>query len=242
MGYADKFDEAAPLESIAWIYMSDKARVQKLAYLYRKDERSIRYAHRNYCGPTLGTVKAFVRSLYTPPRGKMGSTFKDVLDAIKAQKEKETDRKKYAPFVWSKPSVADRMKWVIRRRLRVFTKSYNGEKEKVSIKCSAVSTVSGVLLLVEPGGYYHHPRIYMKDKRTKKVKVVVMGERNIKSLSDALLALSPNGVVRQIFGGASVALDFENEGFNIDGELVRWSNTCKVYHGTKQALNTMAKP
>jgi hypothetical protein len=243
MAFADHFNTADPLESLSWVAMPDSTRTEKLAYLYRKGERNIRYAHRNYDGPTTGTVKVFVRTLYEPPRGKIGATTKEVLAAVIRQKAKAEKRSKNPPYKRPKLCPKKRRDALARHKYATIEKDYSGESKRMGYNCIALSVISNILIMVDRGGYSAPPRVYMEDKRSRTAKVAVLDARtdDVKSLSDALTLMSPNRAVRAMFGGASIALDFRREGFNVDGELVPWANILKVYRGD-EVFRMKSKP
>jgi hypothetical protein len=238
MGYADYFDEADLLDTMSWMAFSDRNRIQKLAHLYIKGEKEIRRCHRNYEGPTAGTVKVIVKSLYVPPRGKLKSTVEDVLEEVIRQKRLRRERSDNPPFVWKTPRLRDRRNAVAKTRYTVWQTDYEGNKSKASPDCKAISCVAGVLLMVNGGGYREDPRIYMREKATGRVKVVVTTGETLKSTTQALSRLAPVKALRAAFEGSSVRLNFAAEGFDIDGVTYPWRNVKKVYSGPKRAHQT----
>jgi hypothetical protein len=241
MALIDYFDEADVLDSFSWVAMPDETRTSKLAALYVKKERFIREHSRNYGGPSAGTVKVFVKSLYSPPRGTIGPTIKKVLAKIEHQKALRKARKDNQPWKHRKTLVRDRRNAIARSRFTIWGQTYQGEKEKLNPQCKAVGRVSGVLLIVAEGSYSAMPRVYMRSPEGK-VKVVVVEGEYLKSITQALTRLAPKGVLRGMFSGLTVHLDFGGEAFVIDGQTLPWRNVRRVYKGTKRAHQTAAKP
>jgi hypothetical protein len=62
------------------------------------------------------------------------------------------------------------------------------------------------------------------------------------SITNALLRLAPKKVLRGLFDGGNIKLDFEGEGFFVDGKSVPWRNVRKVYNGPKRAMQTRGTP
>ncbi len=69
MALSDHYEEAEVLYSFSWISMTNEARIARLANLYLDNEDDMESNHARYEGPTLGCVRFFVKSCYSPPRG-----------------------------------------------------------------------------------------------------------------------------------------------------------------------------
>lgn len=245
MALADHFDEADVLDTLSWVNLSFKARVARLANLYLDKEEDIVDAHRNYKGPTLGTVRVFVKSIYSPPRGQGGVTFQAVLKEIPGQLKIREERSKYRPWTFKKQKSLEKRRNKVARHLYTIWKKKRwgsrGEEEKQNPNCVAITRLGECKLVVDGGGYHSKARIYIRHIATGKVKIVVVqGGNTTKSVSWTLMRLVPQAYRTAIFGGQTIHLDFEGSGFIINGEPVPWK-ALKVYSG-KQAHKTQGEP
>jgi hypothetical protein len=254
MALKDYYDEADILESFSWIALPDKVRINKLAYLYIKEEGDIRRRSRGYYRPTKGTVGTFVKSLYRPPRGAIGPTTERVLWEIRAQKAKRTGREKNPQWAWPAPPSrstarhaysawkSERMNRVSERRFGITESKYRDDEPKpTSHNCVGITTISNCLVIVDGGSWYSHPRVYIKDKMTGKEAVYVLGgDSRCASLIDALSRMAPKNVLRKLFDGATCRLSPEG-GFDLDGKLIPFREIRKVYTG-EDIKATAGKP
>lgn len=249
MTLADHFDEADVLHTLSWVGMSLKARIAKLAKLYLDREDDIRYAHRNYGGPTLGTVRIFIKSLYTPPRGQGKVTYEGVLAEIPRQRACRKERAKRQPWVWTKPKKKERRNAVAAAVMSVWTIDRWDNKKKIQVNpnCVGITQLAGCRLIVDGGtSSYHHevttqPRIFVRHLATGRSKVVVVEGKSVSSVTQMLTRIAPKDALRGAFGGKNITFDYDGEGFLVDGELVPWRNIRKVYPGEK-AHKTKASP
>jgi hypothetical protein len=190
-------------------------------------------------------VRPFVKSYYTPPRGRGKATIETTLRAIKYQRALREKRKANRPY---KPKTArerntedaleGRRNVVAARYYTIHGKDWDDNKVVEEHTCTAIGDVGGILLMVDKGGGYGRrtpfPRIYMKEKATGKVKIVVLEPGgNISSLASALLRLAPKGPMRTMFGGETLTLRFDAEAFEWRGQLVPWRNVRKIYTKAK---------
>jgi len=254
MGYHDQFENADVLDTLSWMGMSEADRIMKTAALFLKREKDIKSEHRNWEGPTVCNVRPFVKSYYTPPRGRGKATIEMTLKAIKYQRAIRQGRKDNRPFVPMKAKARNekyalqkRRNTVAGRHYTIRSKGYNGTATTEDARCTSMGCVLGILLMVDKGGGYGHhspyPRIYMRQKATGKVKVVVLEPGGkIITVADALLRIAPTGPMRSMFGGETLTLDFEAEAFVWQGKLVPWQNVRKVYKGKAKAHKTRARP
>ena len=252
MGYHDQFEDADILETLSWVDMPEPNRIMKLASIFIKREREIRSEHRNWEGPTLSNIKPFVKSYYVPPRGRGKATIEMTLQAIKYQKRVREKRKTNRPYkpesaAKRKEKLSERMNTVAAHHYTILGKNYDDKLEKQEYHCTGMGSVSGVLLMVDKGGGYGrsapYPRIYMKEKATGRVKVVVLEPgSDVKTLQTALLRIAPQGPVLTMFAGETMRFDFDAEAFEWRGQLVPWRNVRKVYKGKDKAHKTRSRP
>jgi len=236
MVFADHFDEADVLDTLSWIQLTLEARAARLAALYLDQEDDIRYAHRNYGGPTLGVVRVFVKSVYDPPRGQGGITYQLVLKEIPKQRKVREERSKYKPWTFKKRKLDKRRNRVAKRLYTIWKKSRwnRKEKEKQTRNCIAITRIGGCKLVIDGGGYYHRARIYIKHIASGEVKVVVpkADTNKVTTIGEVLMRMAPKAAVLAMFGGVSITIDFEGDGFLINGEVVPW-RASKIYPGSK---------
>jgi len=236
MVFADHFDEADVLDTLAWVMLTLEARSARLAALYLDNETDVEYAHRNYEGPTLGIVRVFVKSIYDPPRGQGGITYQRVLQEIPKQRKVREERSKYKPWTFKVRKIQKRRNRIAKRLYTVWKKCRwnNKEKEKQTNNCIAISRLGGCKLVVDGGSYYHKARIYIRHLATGKVKVVVLkgSENKVYTLGEALMRMAPKAAVRGMFDGVPITLDFKGGGFLVNGEVVVW-RAVKTYPGSK---------
>jgi hypothetical protein len=242
MAYLDHFKVANVLDTFSWLGMPEHAQIKRLANLYLKDERTLINHHRNYKGPNTNTVTPFVKSLFQPPRGRLRPIVESVVAEIEKQRKIRSRREENPPFVWKRATLVDRREAVAAARFSIWTKFHSYKARKEAPNCCAVARVGDVLLIVSKGTYNVQPRIYMRHKPTGKVKVVVLEGEQVKSLTDALIRLSPKTALRGMFSGVPISLDLFEEGFWVGEQLFPWRNVCKVYNGPKSAHKTRGKP
>lgn len=252
MPIADYFDEATLLDTFSWAGLPLETRIAKTAALYIKGEGGISRYHNNYQGPTAGVVKLFIKSLYTPQRGQLQRTVVAVLKEINRQKELREKRSKNRPYREPKPetrafrskySIRQRRNRLARKRYTIWGKTYKGEPTKHDPDCIAVTRIAGNVMLVDAGCTYNRkPRVYLRNEATGKVKVVVLKGRKLESFEGALLRMAPKLGLRAMFEGKVITLDFEGEGFLVDGKTVPWRNVIKIYRGQKRAHQTKEDP
>lgn len=248
MALKDYYEEADVLDTLSWAGMADDARVRRLAHAYTEAEEKIRYRSRGYCGPTKGTVGTFIKSLYVPPRGTVASTIRDVLKEVQRIKTIRKKRAENRPATFrteGEKSPRLRNSWIKQRRntvsqrlFRIMKNGYHG-LEATSHNCVGITSMGGCRVLVEAGGYYHSPRIYLRNMETGEEAVYLIKGRNIESVTGALARLAPKKILRKLFDGTSCTLSFEG-GFNVDGEFVPFRNVEAVYRGD-DIHNTPAK-
>lgn len=242
MALADYYEEAEALDTFSWVAMPDKIRDAKLAHMYIKEERLIRSRSRNYAGPTTGTVKLFVRSLYSPPRGAIGSTVANVMAEIERQKAIRKRRMENRPYKWKKLCKSVRKNAMAANYYTIWGTNHRKEKEEKSRCCVAVGRIGGTLLLVDKGGYSTPlPRIYMRSP-SGKVRVVVVEGDQLKSMTSALTRLAPKRVLRSIFDGEKVKLNADDCGFEMGGKFYPWRNVRRIYKGQSRAHQTQSRP
>lgn len=231
MVFADHFDEAEILETLSWIGMTLKARCAKLASLYLDNESNIENAHRNYNGPTLGCVRVFVKSVYMPTRGEGGITFEGTLSLIAGQRKIRDNRSAYRPWTFKTRKLNKRRHRISKQIYTIWTKRY-GQPEKVDNNCITMTRMAGCVAILDGGGYRHKARVYLRSLSTGEIKIVVLqGTSNsVNSLPWALMRMLPQEYRCLLFDGVSSQLDFEKNGFVIQGEIVPW-RAVKVYTG-----------
>jgi hypothetical protein len=254
MGYHDQFEDADILDTMSWMGMPEAHRIMKTAALFLRREKKIRREHRNWEGPTPCNIRPFVKSYYTPPRGRGKATIEMTLQAIEYQRNLRDKRSRNRPY---KPeteaerntehAVEKRRNAVAARYYTIYTKDWDEKKVVADHKCVGIGDVRGILLLADKGDSYGRrqplPRIYMQEKATGKVKVVVLeAGGNVRSISSALLRLAPKGPMRTMFGGETLTLLFDAEAFEWRGQLVPWRNVRKVYYGKGKAHKMAGRP
>ena len=254
MALRDHYDEADVLASFSWVAMTEKARVAGLAKLYLDEEVKIESRSRSYNCPTKGTVGLFIRSLYAPPRGTIGPTTDAVLVEIQKQRLVRLERKKNRPWVAPTPfsehqgyarkdALKKRMNRLAKRRYRTCSRHYKAAAPSYSDPAVVgITTVADCLLIVDDAAYNTQPRVYLKHKPTGKEKLVVLDGQPVGEITNALLRMAPERALRGMFGGKPITLDFEGEGFLVDGETYPWRNVLKVYRGRKAMRKTAANP
>jgi hypothetical protein len=253
MGYHDQFEDADVLDTLSWMGMPEAHRIMKTAALFLQRESEIRREHRNWDGPTISNVRPFVKSYYTPPRGRGKATIEMTLKAIEYQRRIRSERKANRPYKPETPAnrnsehgIRTRKNAVAERYYTVYERDWDDRKVRASHNCVAIGTIAGIRLLVDAGGGYGRrsalPRIYMEEKATGRVKIVVLEPNNsIKSLADALLWIAPKGPMRSMFGGETLTLRFDERAFEWRGQLVPWRNVRKIY-GKAKAHNMVGRP
>jgi len=243
MAFADHFDEAGVLDSLSWLRISTKGIIAKLASLYIKNEDNIESAHRNYQGPTLGTVRVFVRSFYTPPRGMGQLTYEGVLAEIPRQKKIIEERAKWRPWEFKTPKLSKRRELIARSRYTIWGKERWGSKRtKLGPNPVGITQLGGCRLILDGGTYDHKVRVYARKLSTNEVKVIVLSGDRLKSTTGILTRMAPKAALRGMFDGEPVRFDFDAEAFEVGGELKPWENVIKVYRGAKAAHKTEAHP
>ena len=242
MALAEHYEPAGPLESLAWTTFSDERQIHDFARLYIKEEKYIRSRSRRYSGPTVNTVKLFVRSIYEPPRGAMGKIVKATLREIERQKALNAKRAQNRPYVWRPRRKSLRYNDLAKKFMTVWDKRYDGSLRAKDIDCAAIGRVGGTLVVVLRESWGCLPRVYLRSPNGL-VKVVVMEKfQDVKCITSALTALAPIGVLRGVFAGHTIRLNVEGEGFDIDGELHPWRNVRCIYRGADEAHQTWAQP
>ena len=244
MALSDHYDEADVLDTLSWVILDIPARIKRLANLYLANEDDMRDAHRKYAGPTKGTVRFFVKSVYMPPRGQGALTVEGVLAEIPRQRAIQEERAKRQPWTWEKLRLRERRNNVAKYLYSIWCKPRWGDKKKErgDINCVGITTVAGVKLVVDRGGYRVQPRLYMRQIATNKVKVVVLEGANVDTIYEALTRLAPQEALLGSLDGKPLTLDFEDQGFLMEGWVHPWENVQRVYIGKKQAHRTWGNP
>lgn len=245
MALADHFDEADVLDSLSWMGYSHETRVAKLANIFLEKENFIRNKARTYDGPSTSNVRLLIKSLFSPPRGTQQQTIKDTIKEIERQRETRKGRAENPPYKPGKPLsritnvyrrrsvIIDRMNAVARTRYKTVYRERDRREnrdviKRASHKVVGMGRIGDVLVIVDQGDYYSHSRIYMQHKPTGKEKVIVL-DGDIKEFDDALRHIAPKVSLRAMFAGATLALDFENDGFLVDGETVPYKGVARIY-------------
>lgn len=233
MPLADYYDEADVLDTLSWVDMTIPARIAKLANLYVIREDDMRHNHNRYEGATLGTVRLFVRSVYMPPRGQGAITYEGVLAAIPAQRRTREEReRKPKPFVWKQKKLSQRRDAVAAARMSVWViPRWEKKKRKHRLRCVGIGSIAGCRLIVLKGDDSNPkvlPRVHIQNLATGEAMVVVVEGNPVTTFTNMLLRLSPKGVLRGMFSGRSITLDFGG-GWQIDGEFVPWRNVRGIY-------------
>ena len=252
MALADHYDEADILASLSWVGMPQKARVAKLANLYLDHENTIRRRHRNYEGATYGVVSLFVKSYYKPARGLGSVTYNSVIAEIPRQRKVREERKDNPQWSWPAPgntpmtkrrAISARRDKVAAGRYGIVTTDWNDNVVQADLHCTAISRIADCTVIVDGGYRKAKPRVYLRNRKNE-VKVIVldMSYQGKFSITSALSRLAPKMALRGAFGGSTVTLDFEGEGFRVDGKLFPWRNVLKVYHGAEAAMSTPGCP
>ncbi len=252
MGYADQFDDADILSTLSWMDLTEPNRIMKLAALFLEKESEISQEHRNWDGPKVSNVRPFVKSYYTPPRGRGKATMEMVVRAIAYQRECARKRRANQPY---KPITIERQRSSERRRRNELAKvrysiRYKDHNSKIHIKdpyCVGIGVVGDVQLMVDQGRGYSsersYSRIYMRHKPSGKVKVTVLvNAESPDSVVDALMLLAPEDCLRSMFDGELLTFDFFAEAYLWKGKLIPWHNVQRVYRGKAKAHKTWARP
>lgn len=260
MALADHFKEADVLESLSWMGIPHKVRVAKLAHIFLEKESFIRKESRTYDGPSTSNVRLLIKSLFTPPRGTQKRTIDDTLAEIKRQRELRQERAENRPY---KPERAlsqitnvyrrqnrlkERMNAVARTRYKTVYRERNHRSKQDVIKRSTPSVIGmgrigDVMMIVDQGDYYSLARIYMEHKPTGRGKVVVLDIDKIKDFDAALIHIAPKVSMRAMFAGARMMLDFENDGFLVNGETIPYKGVVRIYTRKHNGLiKTWRKP
>jgi hypothetical protein len=235
----DKFSKADVLDSMAWTILPFKARVARLANYYLDVEGKVDDNCRDYDGPSVRTVRVVMKSRFTPARGEGVLTIKSTIKEIKRQRKIQEDREGNQPWQWKRHSLQTRRNAVAKRRYTIRGTDYRGDPTKESPNCVGITRINGNLVMVDGGGYRTDPRVYLRNIESGQVKVVVLKTNStVKSITGALTTMAPKKTLRQMFEGRTVSLDFDREGYVIDGEFVAWRRVKKVYQGAKSAHKT----
>jgi len=243
-GINEAFKEAEVLDSLAWIAKSFEARVKLAASFYLRDEDKVKKAYepRKYEAPTGGTVKAYVKSLFTIPSGQHKATIAAILEEIPKQRAIRDRRRKFRPYKEKERKTRPRTeRWdAIGHHLYTIVRE---DKQPDDHNIVGGTSFNGTLVVVDKGNHYAKPRIYMRQKATGKVKVVVLDVKHRpSSITNAMLAICPTKAYRGMFDGKPVVLDFDREGFLVEGVFHPWRNIRKVYRGVRAARNTLRDP
>lgn len=246
--YADNFEPACPLDSLSWVTMEPKARLCRLASRFLKEESKIKgYKEKGSWEVTAGVVKPWLLSLYEPPRGQFSSLMKELLPEIARQREIRKKRAENRPWKWPETSVADRRNAVSKGLYGVGEKDYEGKWSRSRNTCTTITTISGILMALDVQSDANI-RIYMRHRETGRVKVIITKKRTSYStperdllLTTHLLYMAPVAVERAIFGGSRLTIDFDREGFDLDGTFHPWRNVLRVVEGPKKAMRTAKK-
>ena len=252
MGYAEQFNDADILSTLSWMDLTEPNRIMKLAALFLEKENEISRYHRNWEGPNVSNIRPFIKSYYTPPRGRGKATIEMVVRAIAYQRECARKRMANRPY---KPITVERQRSTERERRNKLARArysikYKDHNGKIHIKdpyCVGIGAVGDVQLMVDQGiGYSSataYSRIYMRHKPTGKVKVVVLerGESPDDVVS-ALSLLAPEDCLRAMFDGELLTFDFDGEGYLWRGKLIPWRHVQRVYRGKTKAHETWARP
>lgn len=240
MALRDEFNAADVLDSLSWAGLPFKDQVAKLTNGYLRTEGKIRRASRDYCGPTTGTVGIFIKSKFKPAHGKGKATTEAVIRAIPSQREVRDKRAANIPWVWSERTDRQRKSDIAGTRYTVWKKNWRSDPKKKQSPCVVgFGRIGDCFMIVDSGGYGTKGRVYIRHNPTNRVKVVVLKGDSLKSITSAMLRMSPKKALRAVFaGGDPLRFDFKGEGFQVNGALVPWRNVIAIYNGKQEAHQT----
>ena len=259
MALADQFEEAQLLDALAWMAYSHKARVAKLANIFLQKENFISKESRNYSGPSTSNVKILIRSLFIPPRGTQQQTITDTITEIGRQRKIREARAANRPYQHPKRPpgnqpyrverwVKGRMSAVAECRYKTLRRVQDYDtKQHKNVHCSpvivALCRIGDCLVMVDTGNHYSNSRIYLKHRPTGREKVIVLTKDSITNFDDAMLHIAPKVSIRAMFAGSSLVLDFDGDGFLVDGVSHPYKGVIRVYTRKHDGvIKTWAKP
>lgn len=245
--YADNFEAACPLDSLSWVSMAPGARLGKLAARFLKDEPNIRrFKEKGDWAVTAGTVRPWLFSVYEPPRGQVSGLIDALLVEITRQRKLREERAKNPPWTWPKLKHQSRLNSLSQSFYGIISKDWNDKDVVEENFCNAITTFSGVLMLqdVRPEA---NVRIFMRHRETGHRKVVITTDRVGYGggasiiITQTLLKMAPPGALRSMFSGARLSINFDQNGFDIDGALYPWRNVICIVEGD-EVMRTPKRP
>lgn len=249
MAVIDAFPPADLLAGMGWMGLDRKVRLSMIAHSYIGHEQKIESETREYDGPTKRIAMTYLKYYYKPVRGTISMEAEMLVAEIKRQKALREMRKANRPYKHVKLTVAKRRKAFSRKCYRTFRPDYHGKLKPSDTDPVEVGRIGEhITFVADQGGYYAYPRLYLRNNKTGRHKcVVIEAERDIAktltSLGMVLMFIGPKLAVRAMFDGKPVVLDFDGEGFVVEGKTLPWRNVAKVYRGPgKSWLKTRAKP
>lgn len=247
MGYADNFEKACPLDSLSWVTMHPAARVCRLAALFLREESKLRtLKEKGDWYVTAGVIRPWLLSVYEPPRGQSAGLIDAVMKDITRQREIRRKRAENRPWKEKETPIAERRNAVAGTLYRIIQKDNEGKVTKLRPSCPTITTVSGILMALDVSADAN-VRVYMRHRETGRVKVVITDVRtnysgdNGWTFTKTLLKMAPVVVERALFSGMTIAVDFERDGFLINGELHPYRHVARIIEGPKRALRTPRK-
>jgi hypothetical protein len=244
VGYADNFEKACPLDSLSWVSMHPAARVCRLAALFLRAEHELKnLKEKGDWYVTAGVVRPWLLSVYEPPRGQSAGLIDAVMKDIARQREIRRKRAENRPWKEKETPIAERRNIVAGSLYRIIQKDNEGKVTKLRPTCRTITTISGILMALDVSGDANI-RVYMRHRETGRVKVVITDVRTNYSgddkmtLTKVLLKMAPVAVERALFSGMRIAVDFDRNGFLIDGEFHAYRHIARIIEGPKRALRT----
>lgn len=225
----DEKKRAGVLDTLSFALLDQPALVKKLAAMFIRAEDSIKDGlgrrARNNWEVRDRTVGPWLRTVYTPTRGAVATTIKEVVAEIERQQDvrkKRTDNIAYRAIVTRSLKIEDRRNRVAASLYKILVKNYRNEMESVPHTCAFVTSYGEWLVAVNTGGYYRDTYLFIRNRRTGRSSLVSLGINytlRSGSLYDVLYDLSSERTKAALFQGAAATVNFDTLEIYVGGEI-----------------------
>lgn len=229
--------KADVLTTLSWVSFPQKVIEARLASMYLKAEASLkRSKRRRYnTGPTKQEILQWIKTHYVPPHGKGTALVEAVVVEAERQRSIVAKRASMKPDPVGKKSRRDRLAAVAASMYSIW--SGKDCTQPVVAQPIALGSVGRLLAIVDGGSWSTRPRLILRDRDTGHTEVVVYNDRKIgTTVYEAVMALLPRWVVRQMFTGLSIELAVNPVRFIVNGETVQPSGVEWVYTDPHKTL------
>lgn len=234
MALEDKFPQAGLLTGLGWLGLPLATRISKIAMLYRRDERAIEGESRCYDGPTLRISKIYILHHYTPVRGQWLKEAKLLLTEVERQIALRKRRTENLPYTFERQSVHNRRRNLAKRCYSIQRGvGYDRQILETEGDPIEVASVAGCLAIVDAGGIFSKPRLYVRNRATGEQKCIIIDAKRgaLNSLGAMMMFIGPKLGIRAMLSGQPVSFDFDNEGFIVGGKTLPLQNVLRVVRG-----------